>query len=561
MRVDFLLDYDVITVAREQKLYLMARLAAGPAPHQTERRPLNLSLVIDRSGSMAGSKIDYTRQAAGLLVQNLATTDRFSVVLYNEAVETFLPPQHVTHKDVLRQRIDRIRAGGTTNLSAGWLEGVSHVHNHLNEQHVNRVILMSDGLANRGITDTDKLVAIARQKRESGVSTTTMGLGDDFNEDLLIALADAGGGAFYFIESPEVAPDIFKEELSGLLTLVGQNLVISITPTHHITHLRQMNSYPEERQGAATAFRVGDVYGEEVKTLMLELTIPAIDEIGAVEIATLRFEYDELHDDGTERKAVEVGVTVNIADAELAPGANEANPEVMRAALLLEAAAARREAIKLADAGSFKEAAKVLRAAAERIRLSGMDSDQVLQEERGALIAQATDMDAGAERYDSYSRKSMSTQSYSSSLSKHNITQALRQREKARRERTTADSPDRKTHHFKNPLQNVEAEAPPPPMTTSSLPPTHMRWQDQLFPLKGDLIRIGRAPQNDIVLNISGISRFHCHITRSGERLTLEDLQSTNGTHINNQRLDQPHTLHEGDVAYLCDQRVVFERH
>jgi Ca-activated chloride channel family protein len=171
MQADFLLDYDVITEERDHKLYMMARLEAGPAPETTKRRPLNLSLVIDKSGSMAGSKIDYTRQAAGLLVQNLGTEDIFSMVLYNENVETFLPPQNVEHKDMLRQRIDQIKAGGTTNLSGGWLEGINHVAANINEERVNRVILMSDGLTNRGITDHDKLIEIARNCTEATLTT------------------------------------------------------------------------------------------------------------------------------------------------------------------------------------------------------------------------------------------------------------------------------------------------------------------------------------------------------------------------------------------------------
>lgn len=556
MRADFLLDYDVVTVEREQKLYLMARLAAGPAPDQTARRPLNLSLVIDRSGSMAGSKIDYTRQAAALLVQNLSANDVFSMVLYNEAVETFLPPQQVEHKDMLRQRISGIKAGGTTNLSGGWLEGVNHVAGNLKPDSVNRVILMSDGLANRGITDNDKLVEIAEQKKNAGVSTTTMGLGEDFNEDLLIAMADAGGGAFYFIESPEVTPGIFQEELRGLLTLVGQNMSIAIVPTPHVAEVRQMNAYPEERAGGAISYRVGDIYGEEVKTLMLELTIPAMKNIGDVEIATLRFEYDELRDGGSERQSMEMPVHVNVAPPELAPG--EENAEVKRSALLLKAADARRRAIKLADEGKFGEAAKILRDAAEEIRLSGL-TDADLQEERGALITQAADMDKGASFYRSYSRKSMSTQVYFTGRGSHENTQALRLREEERKnnpQEITDENP--KTYYFENPLANLDVEVPLSP--ASKLPPTHMRWKDQVFPLDTDLIRVGRAPQNEIVIDTSGISRFHCQIKRSGERVYIEDLDSTNGTHIGGRAITHPHTLHEGDVVYLCDQRITFER-
>ncbi|MEL7235673.1 MAG: FHA domain-containing protein, partial [Chloroflexota bacterium] len=389
------------------------------------------------------------------------------------------------------------------------------------------------------------------------------------HEDLMIAMADAGGGAFYFIESPEVTPGIFQEELRGLLSLIGQNLVITVRPTNHVAAIRQMNAYPEERAGTDTAYRVGDVYGDESKTLMLEIDVPALSEMGEVDIATLRFEYDELSDGASQRKSMEKIVRVNVAAADLDDVAE--NVEVKRSAMLLKAAEARREAIALADEGKFGEAAKRLRKAAEELRESGLRDDEALTEERAALIAQAGELDKGAENYQKYSRKSMSTQVYFTGHGSHENTQAFRLREQKRGEgdvgatgiqdfvppiEGTSLSP-RKTHMFDGPMVPPESQAMEP---ISTLSPTHMRWGEQTFKLDGDLIRIGRAPQNEIVINTTGISRFHCQIRNDGTRLLLEDLGSTNGTHVAGQNLSRPYVLREGDVAYLCDQRVTFER-
>ena len=120
MQADFVLDYDVLTIQQPHKVYLIARLVAGSAPDNEQRRPLNLSMVIDHSGSMAGEKLDYTRQAAQFLVQNLSTRDILSIVLYNNRVETLVTPAPVQHKDAINQRIDDVKASGTTNLSGGW---------------------------------------------------------------------------------------------------------------------------------------------------------------------------------------------------------------------------------------------------------------------------------------------------------------------------------------------------------------------------------------------------------------------------------------------------------
>lgn len=568
MQADFLLDYDIVTVEQEQKLYLLARLVAGPAPEDTERRPLNLSVVIDRSGSMAGSKIDYTRQAAQLLVQNMSHEDMLSIVLYNEAVETLLPPQNVQHKDMINQRISAIKAGGTTNLSSGWLEGINQVIQNHHPDQVNRVILMSDGLANRGITDADKLVTIARQKLEQGVSTTTMGLGEDFNEDLMMAIADAGGGAFYFIESPEVAPAIFQEELKGLLSVVGQNLTITLEYANQVKYIKQLNAYPAEARPQAITYKLGDVFGDEVKTLMLELSIPAMQQLGKIQIATLRFEYDELTDSETQRQSIEMPVFINVSAQDI--GLEAKNPEVTRAVLLLKAAEARREAVRLADQGRYEDAATVLKNAAAAIRNANLN-DAALEEERGALLIQANDMERGADYYRSYSRKSMSTQAYFTTRGVHENTQALRLREKRRQDTQGNEVVDyeavpidnnednlRNTNYFENPLPPKDAP-PTRPHAKNQKVPTHVRWGDKTFALDRELLRIGRAPQNEIVINTTGVSRFHAQIKRDGDNYTLEDLGSTNGTHIGGQPLDKPTTVYAGDVAYLCDQRITFE--
>jgi Ca-activated chloride channel homolog len=541
MQADFILDFDQLTLERAQTLHLLARFVSGPAPEDESRRALNLSLVIDRSGSMAGDKLDYTRQAAQFLVQNLGVRDTISIVLYNDAVETLLMPEKVQRKDIISQRIAGIKASGTTNLSSGWLEGCNLVSQNHDDHALNRVILMSDGLANRGVTDTEQLVRLARQKLDAKISTTTMGLGNDFNEDLLMAMASAGGGAFYFIESPEVAPLIFKEELQGLLSVVGQNLTITIVPSSPQTGIRQLNAYPQETSGQGVSYRIGDVFGDEVKALMLELAIPAQKQSGQQQIATLRFEYDELTNDTSEHKVIELPVMVNVQaqiDEPLLP-----NPEVSQPVLLLQAAQARREAIKAADNGEFNTASQVLRTVADAIEKSGGNDPRLIEEQK-ALLRQAADLERGSEQYGVYKRKTMSTQALYSMTSRHDHTVMLRSREEKRESGAAPESSDADW--------SVEIER------REGIVPTHVSWKEHTFALEGDLIRVGRSSHNEIVINAVGVSRFHCHLKRDGERLLLEDLGSTNGTTVGGKAIKESHTLSVGDVAYLCDEKLIF---
>ncbi|MEO1162390.1 MAG: FHA domain-containing protein [Chloroflexota bacterium] len=552
MRANFLLDYDVLTVDRPQKLYLMARFEAGKGPDDKIRRPLNLSLVIDRSGSMAGDKIDYTRQAAQFLVQHLGANDTLSIVLYNDKVETLLAPEVVSNKDSVSQLLERIRVRGTTNLSGGWLEGCRHVKQSLSSKAMNRVLLMSDGLANRGVTDQAQLVSMAKQKRNEGVTTTTMGLGKDFNEDLMMEMANAGGGAFYFIESPEVTPTIFQEELSGLLSVVGQNLSITIETTDAVRALRQLNAYSVNIDPPATTFQLGDIFAHEVKTLVLELAIPALEKTGQTDIATLRFEYDEIEGDKTTHHIDEFPVSVNIIEPEdVNPSANE---DVQASVLLLQAANARREAVNAADRGLYDRASSVLREAAQSISDSQILSSE-LQEEELALREQADKLEKGASSYDQYSRKTMSTQALYTMTSRHDDTMMLRRREHERDGKTNKPEERVITSEQQIPTTTGDHTAIPP---QKGVPPTHVTYKDKVYTLDSDLMRIGRASQNEIVIDEKGVSRFHAEIRKNGDKVLIEDLDSTNGSTIDGKPLKDSHELSIGDVVFVCDEKLVF---
>ena len=541
MRADVILDYNVLVYNRPQKLNLMARFSSGPATEDRNRRPLNLSLVIDRSGSMAGDKIDYTRQAAQFLVQNLSAQDILSVVLYNDTVETLLQPEVVRRKDVINQRISGIKARGTTNLSGGWLEGCNLVTQNIDPVFVNRVILMSDGLANRGVTDSDQIISMVRKKLGEGISTTTMGLGNDFNEDLMMDMASAGGGAFYFIESPEVTPLIFQEELQGLLNVVGQNLMVTIKPSPYVSIMNQLHAYPMHTDGQSMTFRLGDVFGEEVKALLLELSVDAIPTPGELELATLRYEYDELLNEGVRHHIAEFPVTIRVQADEDVP--KLPHPDVEQSVLLLRAANARKRAVRSADRGEFDTASQVLRDAALMIQQS-VATNEKLDEERQALLKQADEIALGQSTYNEYNRKTMSTQAFYTMTSRHDDTVMLRVREMQRQTGSPVLPGGQKESLKIEPREGVT--------------PTHVNWNDKTFHLEGDLIRIGRSRHNEITISASGVSRFHCQVRREGDQYLLEDLGSTNGTVVGGVLLDAPHILNVGDVAYICDEKLVF---
>lgn len=557
MQLDVVLDAQEYGILGTQPIYVMVNFHPSPVVTSQQRRPLNISLVIDKSGSMAGQKIDYTRQAALLVLQNLGVVDTLSVVAFNEDVETIFTPSQVKDKTHLAEKIRSIHAGGTTNLSGGWLEGIKHVEQNRDKECITRVILLSDGHANRGITDTATLLSIARQKFGEGIVTTTMGLGDDFNEDLLTALADAAGGAFYFIESPEVTPAILKEELTGLLNLSIQNLTITIEPTPLVKQVQQLNKYPvQPSQNSHLIYRIGDIYAEEERSLTLELNLHHQPEASTHTLLHLVIEFDELVENQVIHHKVSQTVSAKFTNQ---PQHTTINEELWHNVMILRSAQARRKAVELSDIGQFEEASRLLNLLANQIDSSPMN-DSKLEEEKRALRMQAENLGRGM--YERYDRKTMSTQAYFSERGRYEDARSLRSREMQRSQgispTSKVDDTDQLQAIFSK-LLSVPPQEPNQPEQTNLLGVTHLLWQDQTFELKGDLMRIGRAPQNEVVVDVSGISRFHCQLKRIGTDWLLEDLGSTNGTHVNGKIVDAPYRLQHGDNIFICNQRLRFE--
>jgi len=193
----------------------MLELTAPKVP-ATERRPLHLALVIDWSGSMQGDKLETAKASAAYLARRLAPTDRLAVVTNDDEVRVELPLTEVGCEQLaLEQALHRIQPGGMTNLSGGWLKGVEQLRAVPGGDGPKKVLLLTDGLANQGVTNPDALTEMAKRTGEDGVGTTTIGFGDGFDEELLTSMADAGAGNAYFASSPEEAPGIFAQEFEG----------------------------------------------------------------------------------------------------------------------------------------------------------------------------------------------------------------------------------------------------------------------------------------------------------------------------------------------------------
>ena len=253
------------------------------------RPGLNLALVLDRSGSMAAArKMEYARQAAIFAVEQLLPTDRISVTLFDDQIETIVPATPVLDKPAIVRRIASATPRGSTDLYGGWVQGVRQTETGLVPGGINRVLLLSDGRANVGVTDPNILADEVRGFTARGIGTSTLGVGDDYNEDLMEAIALAGDGNYYFIESPAQLMDLFQSELHGLMVTSGQKVSLGLEAGEGVTIVDVLNDFDKLDTGRHKLPNL--VLGMPIP-VVIRLSVPARKMAGT--LLNLRLAWDD----------------------------------------------------------------------------------------------------------------------------------------------------------------------------------------------------------------------------------------------------------------------------
>lgn len=238
-----------------------------------KRIPLNLSIVIDRSGSMHGDKLNFVKQSAKFAIDNLTPEDYVSIIVYDDVVEVLQTAIKVENKQAIKQKIDKLEDRGSTNLTGGTVEGYTQVKANYKKDHINRVLLLSDGLANAGITDPAKIKEIVRAKNyEDGISLSTFGVGLDYNEDLMTAMAESGAGNYFFMDNPETIASVFDKELKGLLNVVAQNTKLTVTLPEGVK-LEKVYGYSFLQNGKQVSISLRDIFSEETKGVLMRFSL------------------------------------------------------------------------------------------------------------------------------------------------------------------------------------------------------------------------------------------------------------------------------------------------
>jgi len=340
-------------------LYLDVKAEPGSAPYR--RTPMNLAIVIDKSGSMSEkNKLDYVKRAVDYIIDKLGPDDYVSIVTYNDDVDVIQPSVNLSDKYDLREKVRDIKAGGYTNLSGGMLEGFSQVNRSYSRGYVNRVLLLTDGLANRGITDRYELADKVRDlNRRDGITISTFGVGLDYNENLLTDLADYGRGNYYYINNSVDIPEIFAQELNGVRSLVGAATKLRIKfPTEYLL-LNKVYGYPYEISGNDVVIDFKDVFADQTKSVLIKFDIKRkID-------TKIDFESDLTYDDVQQNlKSTEVSDNQDLQPVTSSDDYKKGNNETVQQNIsMFESNDMMENALREADDGNYDRARTILKGA------------------------------------------------------------------------------------------------------------------------------------------------------------------------------------------------------
>ncbi|HWQ84476.1 MAG TPA: VWA domain-containing protein [Anaerolineales bacterium] len=271
------MDTDQTLIAQEEssQRVLEIRIQAPNSAAHGKRLSLNLALVLDRSGSMSGEKLDFVKQAAAHVLDLLQDQDTLALVAYDDEITLLSPSTRVSRENRidLQRQISRLRPGGTTFLSGGWLAGCHEVAAAAQNGTLNRTLLLTDGLANVGETDLEILAHQARELFRRGVSTTTFGVGEGFNEHLLEAMSNQGGGNFYYIETPGDIPELFLREFKELAAVTARDVEISLEfPPQVIPQV--LGGWVTEYSGGRLHISLGNLYSGHDQDIYIRLAMP-----------------------------------------------------------------------------------------------------------------------------------------------------------------------------------------------------------------------------------------------------------------------------------------------
>ncbi|MFH1497571.1 MAG: VWA domain-containing protein [Verrucomicrobiota bacterium] len=380
------LDRPVLPADTRETAIIKVALDGRAAP-VTKRAPVNLALVIDKSGSMGGDKIARARDAAIEAVRRLDRDDRVTLVAFDNNVHTLYPAAPVGDGRAIEACINEITANGGTNLHGGVAVAADQLRRRIKDNFIHRVILLSDGQANVGPSSPDQLGRLGAQLVQDGISVSTIGLGLGFNEDLMTRLALRSDGNTYFAEHSEDLAGIFQRELGDVLSVVARRVVVEIEFPDGARPVRIVG-----REGRVEERRViielNQLYGGQEKFALIEVELDPAKAEASREVATAKLRYEDAVDARAGSQTAQVDARFTAREKEVVAAANKQVQADYATNLLAET---KDKVVVLVDAGRRDEAAKEMRFVGSLLSSMATTYDNDMVQEVAAPAAPAAE--------------------------------------------------------------------------------------------------------------------------------------------------------------------------
>ena len=400
-------ERSVLTANVQENITVKVSLTGAARDVAKERAPVNVSLVIDRSGSMHGERIAQAKAAAIYAVEQLSPEDIISIVIFDDRIETLVPAQHVTNKRDIVAKINGITARGSTAIFGGVSQGAAEIRKNLDRDYINRIVLLSDGQANVGPATPADLGRLGVALMKEKISVSTIGVGLGYNEDLMTRLAGQSDGNSYFAENDDDLPRIFQRELGDILSVAATAVRIKVNFPEGVVPV-EIIGREGFIDGSVVSLNFNQIYGKQEKYVLIR-SIFAPGKDGSTRIAAnAEIEY---YDTFLNKSQITTAAGSVRFSEDKGAVAKSVNKEVIREVEMNITAIETTRAIQLADEGKRNEAAAIMAGRADRLRRVAADYDM-----RDLAIEAKAQADTGAKLKEApmapAARKAMTIHSY-----------------------------------------------------------------------------------------------------------------------------------------------------
>lgn len=364
-------ERSVLTADKPESIMVKVSLRGSERALRDERSPINMALVIDRSGSMSGDRIAQAKDAAIAAVERLTASDIISVVIFDNTIDTIVPAQYVSNKQDIVARIREITARGNTAIFGGVSQAAAEIRKNIERGYINRIVLLSDGQANVGPQSPADLGRLGVSLMKEKISVTTIGVGLGYNEDLMTRLASKSDGNSYFVENSDDLPRIFKSELGSVLSVVAKSVQLSVRFAAGSTPV-EIVGREGHIDGKTVTLDFNQIYSAQEKYVLIRTECEPGRSGDARTIAHAEVSFVDV-DSNRSRMVTAVG---SVRFSESAVAVRESvKKDVVREAALNYNSKVVEQAIRLADEGKREEAARLFEKQAASLKKQAADYD------------------------------------------------------------------------------------------------------------------------------------------------------------------------------------------